>query len=241
MQPRFGYGSEMQKTIGLLGGITWESTLEYYRIINQETSKRLGGIHSAKIVLTSFDFHEVRGHTVAGNEDAVFAMFVDAATKLERAGAELLLLCANTAHKRADQLQREIGIPIVHIGDAVGAALKQAGIAKAGLVGTKPTMEEAFMRERLERGFGLQVSVPEAARRTQIDGLIFGEMARGVFSDHAYGVVKTAIEELVAQGAGGVILGCTEIPILMRGHAAPVPLFDTLELHALAAVDRSLS
>jgi aspartate racemase len=231
----------VQKTIGLLGGITWESTLEYYRAINRETARRLGGIHSAKIVLNSFDFHEVRGHTLAGNEAAVVAMFVDAARRLERAGAELLLLCANTAHRRADEVQRGIGIPILHIGDAVGEALKRAGIAKAGLVGTRPTMEEAFMRGHLERGFGLQVVVPGPERRVEIDGLIFGEMAKGVFSDGARSAVRGAIAELLAQGAAGVILGCTEIPILMRGEAAACPLFDTTELHAVAAVERSLS
>jgi aspartate racemase len=229
------------KTVGLIGGITWASTLEYYRSINRETARRLGGVHSARIALLSLEFHEVRERTLAGDEDGVYAIFVDAAAKLKAAGADFLVLCANTAHKRAERLQQDSGLPLVHIGDATGAAIRQAGFTKVGLLGTRPTMEETFMRSKLEAGYGLDVQVPAKALRDDLNGFIYGEMAAGVFSDAARALVDRATAELVAQGAQGIVHGCTELPILMRGRATPCPAFDTTELHAAAAVDYALS
>ncbi len=228
------------KTIGLIGGITWASTLEYYRSINREVSKRLGGVHSARIALVSLDFHDVRERASKGGEDGVYAIFLDAAAKLKAAGADFLVLCANTAHKRADRLAMDCGMPLVHIGDATGAAVRQAGITTVGLLGTLPTMEESFMRERLERG-GLQVQVPGRELREELNELIYGEMARGMFTDAARQLVSRASEELVSQGARGIIHGCTELPILMRGQPSPCMTFDTTELHAAAAVTYALT
>lgn len=229
------------RTIGLIGGITWASTLEYYRCINLETARRLGGSHSARIVLYSLDFHELRARTLAGDEDGAYALFLDAAAKLRLAGAEFLVLCANTAHKRADRLGRDTAMPLVHIGDATGAAVRNEGMKSVGLLGTRPTMEEGFLRERLERNFGLHVLVPGPQTREELNGLIYGEMARGVFSDVARQVVGRATDELLRQGAQGVIHGCTELPILMRDVASPCTTFDTTAIHARAAVEFSLS
>lgn len=229
------------RTIGLVGGITWASTLEYYRLINAETARRLGGVHSARIVLTSFDFHDVRERTLAGDEEGTYALFLDAAAKLKSAGADFLVLCANTAHKRADRLERESGLPLVHIGDAVGAAIRRAGLGRVGLLGTRPTMEERFMRDRLEAGYGLDVRVPDKALRDELNERIYGEMAAGVFSDAARALVERATAALLAAGAEGVIHGCTELPILMQGRASPCPAFDTTALHAAAAVDAALN
>jgi len=229
------------KTVGLIGGITWASTLEYYRSINVETARRLGGVHSARIALVSLEFHEVRERTLAGDEDGVYAIFLDAAAKLRRAGADFLVLCANTAHKRAERLAQDSGMPLVHIGDATGAAVRREGIAKVGLLGTRPTMEENFMRDRLEQGHGLEVRVPGRELREELNKLIYGEMASGVFSDAARQLVDRASAELVARGAQGIIHGCTELPILMRDRPSPCPTFDTTALHAAAAVEYALS
>jgi len=228
-------------TIGLIGGITWESTLDYYRVINREVARRLGGVHSARLAMVSLDFQAVRDHTLAGDEPAVLAMFVEAAHALERAGAGSLVLCANTAHRRAEALTQSCALPLVHIGDAVGRALHRAGVERVGLLGTAATMEEPFMRDYLERGYGLSVSVPGESNRAGLDALIFGEMARGIFSDAGRRATHESIAELAAGGAQAVILGCTELPILMRDEVAACPMFDSTELHALAAVEHALS
>lgn len=238
------YGEGMQnsmRSIGLIGGITWESTLDYYRVINREVSRRLGGVHSARLVMVSLDFAAVRSRTLAGDEAGVLAMFVEAAHALERAGAELLVLCANTAHRRAGALQQASSLQLVHIGDAVGAELRRCGVERVGLLGTAATMSEAFLRQHLERGYGLSVRVPGQAERSLLDGLIFDEMARGVFSEAARRAVHEAVAALAADGAQGVILGCTELPILMRGELAACPLYDSTELHALAAVEAAMA
>lgn len=238
------YGIGMQnemRSIGLIGGITWESTLDYYRVINREVARRLGGVHSARLVMVSLDFDAVRSRTLAGDEAGVLEIFVEAAHALERAGAELLVLCANTAHRRAEALRRASALQLVHIGDAVGAELRRAGVERVGLLGTAATMNEAFLREHLEGGYGLSVRVPGDAERSALDELIFGEMARGVFSDAARRAVHEAVAALAADGAQGVILGCTELPILMRGEFAACPLYDSTELHALAAVDAAMA
>jgi aspartate racemase len=228
------------RTIGLIGGVTWESTADYYRIINSEVSRRLGGAHSAKIALISLDFHEVTSLTRAGDEEAVYALYRNAATQLKACDAGLLVLCANTAHRRAERLNLDVGLPIVHIGDATGSAIRRAGYTTVGLVGTLRTMEEAFLRGRLEGQFGVSVLVPDEGTRKTIDHLIFEEMATGIFSDHARRVIAEASADMKSRGAQGVILGCTELPILMRGQDLGCPTFNTTELHASAAVDRAL-
>jgi amino-acid racemase len=226
------------KTIGLIGGVTWESTLDYYRIINEEVARRLGGANSAKIALVSLNFHEVLANAAdAANHREIY---VQAARKLEQAGAEFLVICSNTAHRRADDLAALIGIPILHIADATGRAVCQTKLSTIGLVGTRQTMEGDFIQARLQQRFGLKVRIPAAEERTVLDKLIFGEMACGTFSAAARTTVSEIIAGLAEQGAEGVVLGCTELPILLRGISAPCTLFDTTRLHALAAVSCAL-
>jgi aspartate racemase len=228
------------KTIGLIGGITWHSTLEYYRAINTETARRLGATHSAPLLLASLDFHEVSTLGRAGREDEVFALFLQAARALEQGGAQLLALCANTAHRRADRIAAACGVPLVHIGDAIAAAAAAAGMCTLGVLGTERTMAEPFLLDRLmSRGF--EVLVPPVAQRTELDRLIVQEMAAGEFTDAARTFVTGACRELAGRGAAGVALACTELPLLMRGVDAGIPLLDTTWLHATAIVDAALA
>jgi aspartate racemase len=228
------------KTIGLIGGVTWESTSDYYRLINSELASRLGGAHSARIVLVSIDFDEVLGFMQAGNEEAIFGIYLDAARRLQLAGADFLVLCANTAHRRADRLTSAVSLPLLHIADATGAAVKHAGITTIGLLGTRATMEESFISNRLRATYGLRVHTPEALRRQEIDNLIYEEMSAGIFSAHARRVIADEARTLASRGAQGIVLGCTELPILMRGHEFGTPVFDTTKLHAIAAVEHAL-
>ncbi|HJY78303.1 MAG TPA: amino acid racemase [Burkholderiales bacterium] len=229
-----------QRLIGLVGGVTWRSTLDYYRAINEEVGRRLGGVHGARLVLVSLDFDEVRTRAAAGDEPALLELYSEAAATLARAGAEALLLCANTAHRRAEELQRRVGIPLLHIADAAGEAARRVGAGRVGLLGTRATMEEGFIRERLGRRFGLEVLTPPQTARARLDSLIFEEMARGVFSRTALDFALELMRDLVAAGAEAVILGCTELPILLRDASLPCPALDTTRLHALSAVDFAL-
>jgi len=229
-----------QRVIGLIGGVTWMSTLDYYRAINEEVARRLGGVHGARLILVSLDFHDVRALAVAGDEAGLLALYSDAAVKLEQAGAQALVLCTNTAHRRAAELQKRIGIPLLHIADAAGREAKWNGATTVGLLGTRATMEEAFIREHLAQHFGLRILTPPQAARIRLESLIFDEMARGVFSRPAADFAVELIRDLVAEGAQAVILGCTELPILLREAALPCPALDTTRLHALAAVDFAL-
>jgi aspartate racemase len=229
------------KKIGLVGGITWHSTIEYYREIHLETGRRLGGAHSAALAIESLDFEEIARLGAQDREDEVFARFLAAAQSLQRSGAEIIALCANTAHRRADRLEERLGQPLVQIGDATGDAVRAAGLSRVGLLGTARTMTEPFLQQRLVQKHGLQVLVPDAPVRGEIDRFIFGEMAQGVFSQQARNAVQRASAELVARGAQGVILGCTELPLLMRDVAMSAPTFDTTRLHAVAIVDAALA
>jgi len=226
------------KTIGLIGGVTWESTLDYYRVINEEVARRLGGTNSAKIVLVSLNFHDV----LANGADAVRhrEIYLQAARTIKHAGAEVLVICSNTAHKRADDLAARLEMPVLHIADATGRAVRLTKLSTIGLVGTRQTMEGDFIKERLRQRFGLKVQTPSDEDRAVLDQLIFGEMACGIFSAAARAAVGDIIARLVGQGAEGVVLACTELPILMRDVSAPCPLFDTTRLHALAAVSFAL-
>jgi aspartate racemase len=229
------------KKIGLIGGITWHSTIEYYREINLETGRRLGGTHSAALVIESLDFEEIARLGAQGREEEVFARFLAAGLSLRQSGAEVNALCANTAHRRAARLEEEIGLPLVHIGDATGNAVRAAGLSSVGLLGTARTMTEPFLQQRLAQKHCLQVLTPEAPVRSEIDRFIFGEMVEGVFSPQALDAVQRACAELVARGAQGVVLGCTELPILMRGVSTSFPTFDTTRLHAVSIVDAALA
>jgi len=228
------------KTIGLVGGISWESTLEYYRVINQYMKERLGGFHSGKVVLYSVDFAEVEVRQHQGKWDELTGLMIDAAQRVERAGAELLVICANTMHKMADDVQRNIRIPILHIGDVTAEAVKSRSIKKVGLLGTRFTMEQDFYKQRLIRKHGLEVIIPGEKEREDIHHILYNELCLGEIKERSKGTFRTIIAGLEARGAQGIILGCTEIPLLVSQEDYKIPLFDTTTLHARAAVDFAL-
>jgi aspartate racemase len=229
------------KTIGLIGGMSWESSVEYYRLINQGIRERLGGLRSAKILLDSFDFEEVAGRQRAGRWDEAGEMLAASARRLEQSGADFFLICTNTMHKVAGPVQAAVQIPLVHIADPTGAAIKDAGIKRIGLLGTAFTMEDGFYRQRLEERFGLEVLVPEdPADRQMVHQVIFGELCQGVVREESRAAYRAVMSRLVERGAEGIILGCTEIGLLVGSGDASVPLFDTTHLHAAAAVEQAL-
>lgn len=224
------------KVIGLLGGMSWESSLEYYRHVNERVRERLGGLHSAHCVLYSVDFKEIEELQVAGRWTEAGER-LDAATKaLQRAGADFLVLCTNTMHKVADQLT---GLPLLHLGDATAAAVKQAGIQKIGLLGTAFTMEQDFYTGRLA-DHGLEVLVPDEKDRAEVHRVIYEELVLGVVRDESRQAYRDVISRLEERGAEGVILGCTEIELLIGPEDSPVPVFPTTRLHAELAADHAM-
>ena len=228
------------KTIGLLGGITCESSLLYYKLINDMTRAELGGHHAAKSVMVSVDFAEIQPLTEAGAWDQVLAILLRAARDIERGGADLLLLCANTAHKLAAEIQREIGIPIVHIVDATAREIAKACFNKVGLLGTRFTMEEEFFSGRLLEKYGVQALTPGREDRERVHRIIIDELALGNVKPASRDIVLRIMGELAAKGAQAVVLGCTELPLLVTRDRCPIPLFDTTTIHARAAVDFAL-
>jgi len=229
------------KTIGMIGGMSWESSLEYYRIANEEVHRRLGGVHSAKSVLVSVDFAEIETLQRQGRWAEATQAMVEAAQQVERGGADFLLICTNTMHKMADEVQAAIHIPLLHIADATAEQVRAAGLGKIGLLGTRFTMEEDFYAGRLAQRFGLQVLIPGAAEREVVHRVIYDELVVGKILPASRLAYRQVIAGLVAQGAQGVILGCTEIGLLVKPEDSPVPLFDTTRLHALAAVSYAVS
>lgn len=229
------------KTIGLLGGMSWESTLPYYRHVNEAVRERLGGLHSARLVLYSLDFHEIEALQRQGDWAAAGPLLADAARRLESAGADFLLLCTNTMHKVADAIEAASALPLLHIADPTAAAIQAAGLQRVGLLGTRFTMEQPFYRQRLENRHGIQVLVPDEPDRAEVHRVIYEELCRGVVSEVSRQAYRQVITRLVARGAQAVILGCTEIGLLVRADDAEVPLFDTCVLHAQAAAERALS
>ena len=227
------------KTIGLLGGMSWESTELYYRLINQEIRSRLGGLHSAPIVMVSVDFHDIERLQHAGDWAGAADALAAHARKIEAAGADLLLICTNTMHKVADEVQAGIGIPLLHLADATAARVTQQGKRAVGLLGTRFTMEQAFYRGRLER-HGLEVIVPTVEDREIVHSVIFDELCVGKVREESRAEYLRIIAALAAAGAEGVIEGCTEIGMLVQQAHTPVPLFDTTAIHAEAAVTEAL-
>ena len=227
------------KTLGLLGGMSWESTVPYYRVINQEVNRRLGGLHSARLVLYSVDFDEIERLQHAGEWDASARVLARAARALEGAGAEGLVICTNTMHRIYDQIAGAVGVPVLHIADATAAAIAEAGCGTVGLLGTRFTMEGDFYRERV-RGHGLEVLVPGDADRETVHRVIYDELCLGEVCDDSRAEYRRIIAGLVGRGAEGVILGCTEISMLVGAEDASVPVFDTTEIHALKAADWAL-
>jgi aspartate racemase len=228
------------RTLGLLGGMSWESTLPYYRYVNERVREKLGGLHSAKLVLYSVDFAEIERLQHIGNWDTAGRVLADAAQALERAGAEALVLCTNTMHRVLDTIEPGIGIPVIHIADATARRIRAAGLAKVGLLATRFTMEQDFYRGRLERN-GLTVLVPDADERTEIHRIIYEELCLGVVREASAATYRTIMANLVTRGAEGLILGCTEIGLLVGAGDTNVPLFDTARIHAEDAVDWALS
>ena len=229
------------KSIGLLGGMSWESSVEYYRIINEEVRRRLGGTHSAKSVMVSVDFHEVEALQAAGDWDAATALMIESARQVEAGGADLLVICTNTMHRMAADVTAAIEIPLLHIADATADAVRAAGLSSIGLLGTRYTMEQDFYRGRLETHHGLSVIVPNEDDRTVVHDIIYNELVQGLVRAESRDAYAEIIDRLTDAGAEGVILGCTEIELLVTDDLRPVPMFPTTRLHALAAVDAALS
>ena len=227
------------KTIGLIGGVSWESTAIYYDLINREMQKRLGGLHSAKIAMISVDFAELEALMRASQWDALADRLSDAARNVERAGADILLICANTMHREADRVAAAIAIPLLHICDCTAQKIKAAGFARVALLGTAYTMEQDFYKDRL-RANGLDVIVPNATDRAVIHRVIFEELVLGVVKTESRAAYREIIARQVGEGAEAIILGCTEVPMLVKAEDSAVPLFDTTQLHAMAAVDFAL-
>ncbi|TVQ07615.1 MAG: aspartate/glutamate racemase family protein [Leptolyngbya sp. DLM2.Bin27] len=228
------------QTIGLIGGMSWESSLEYYRILNQTTRDRLGGLHSAKIILFSVDFADMAAMQHENRWDEISEILVEAAQQLQMAGASMVLVCANTMHRLADDIEAQISIPLLHIADATAKAIKAQGLHRVGLLGTKFTMEEGFYCDRLRDRHGLEVVVPDAAGREVVHNLIYDELCQGVLKPESRQALLTLCQELAAAGAEGVVLGCTELELLVSEIDSPMPLFATTRIHAEAAVKLAL-
>lgn len=228
------------KLIGLIGGMSWESSAEYYRHINQMVAKRLGGFHSGRIILYSVDFDEIEKIHEEGRWDDAGKLLARAANALERAGADFLVLCTNTMHKVADEIEKSTPLKLLHIGDVTGQAIVKQGLKKVGLLGTRFTMEEQFYRERIEGRFELEVLIPEEQDRVTVDQVIYKELCKGKIEPTSRQAYIEIIGRLVNKGAEGIILGCTEIPLLIRQEDVRVPVFDTTKLHAQAAVEMAL-
>ena len=227
------------KTIGLIGGMSWESSAEYYKIINQAIRERLGGLHSAKCVMYSVDFAEIGELQYKGMWDEATEMMIDAAKHLQSGGADSVLICTNTMHKMADDVQANVDIPLLHIADETAKKIKAKGMKKVGLLGTKFTMEQDFYRERLTKKFGLEVIIPSDSEREIVNSVIYDELCQGKVDPSSKAKFIEIIGNLGARGAEGVILGCTEIPILVNQEDVQIPLFDTTQIHALAAVEHA--
>lgn len=228
------------KTLGLLGGMSWESTASYYALINQAVKQRLGGLHSARILLNSVDFAEIAQLQHADDWQALGERLVGEAARLERAGADCLLLCTNTMHRVAEVLEAGISMPLLHIADAAGKALRADGIQRVGLLGTRFTMQQPFYRERLQSGFGLEVLLPDDGEQERVHRVIYDELCQGRIEADSRQAYLRIIEGLQRAGAEAVILGCTEIALLVEQNHTPVPLYDTTRLHALRAVEFAL-
>jgi aspartate racemase len=228
------------RRIGLLGGMSWESSALYYEILNAAVRERLGGYHSARVLMSSVDFAEVEAMQAAGEWDAAGALLAAEAAALEAAGAECLVLCTNTMHKVADAIEAAADVPLIHIVDVTAQAVLAAGLSRVALLGTRFTMEQAFVRDRLAT-HGIEAIVPPSEDRELVHEVIYGELVHGVVNGASRAAYVDVVDRLVADGAEGVVLGCTEIELLLRPQDVGVPVFATTRLHALAAVDFALS
>ena len=228
------------KTIGLIGGTGWTSTLEYYRLINQETNKRLGGLNSAKLIMTSFSYAEIDALNKKEDHAGVYKLVLESAKKLKNCSVDCLVLCANTLHQYVERLEEEINVKVVHIADATAVEIKKKGLKKIGLLGTRFTMEMDFYTRRLKEQ-GIESIVPEKPERDFIHNVIMNELLKEEFKQESKLKFLKIISDLEKNGAQGIVLGCTEIPLLIKQKDVPLPIFNTLEIHAKAAVDFALS
>lgn len=228
------------KTIGLIGGMSWESTQTYYRLLNQGIRQHLGGLHSARVVLYSVDFAEIEALQQRGDWDEAARLLTEAARRVQSAGADFLLICTNTMHKVAPQIEAAVDLPLLHIADATASALRADGVEQVGLLGTRFTMEEAFYRDRLEAQ-GINVVVPDASQRDVVHSVIYEELCQGIVRAESRDAYTEVVRALAARGAQGVILGCTEIGLLIQQTDTDVSLYDTTVLHAQRAVELALS
>ena len=228
------------KTIGLIGGMSWESSIEYYRIINETAKEMLGGLHSAKSLMVTVDFAEIEKLQHEDRWDDAAKILVKCAQDLERGGADLIVLCTNTMHKLADQIIANTNIPFLHIADATAEKIAAVGIKKIGLLGTRFTMEHNFYKGRLSQNFGLEVLIPEESDRDIVHRVIYEELVQGKIVDSSREEYKRIMKWLISQGAEGIILGCTEIELLVKQADSPAPLFPTTSIHAVAAVGMAL-
>jgi len=229
------------KTIGLIGGMSWESSAEYYRLINQETKRRLGGQHNAPSILVTVDFAEVERLQHAGQWDRLGDMLAGAARQLELGGADFVVLCTNTMHKLAGRITSAVQIPLLHIADAVAQAIQLSGQRRAGLLGTRFTMEQAFYSDRLRQNFGIETIVPQAADRQMVHDAIYNELCHGVILQESRARFQAVIARLAEEGAESVILGCTEIGLLISQADSNLPVHDSTKVHAAAAVEFALA
>ena len=233
---------DVMKTIGMLGGMSWESTVVYYQLINRQVQARLGGVHSGSCLMHSFDFGEISRLQQAAKWDEATALLSSTGKALADGGADFIAICCNTMHLMADDVEKAAGIPLLHIADPLGAAAKKARMTKLGLIGTRFSMHEPrIIAARLREKFGLDVVVPDAAGRKIIDEIIQTELVKGIIRAESRARYRAVMADLVGQGCQAIVLGCTEIPLLVDATDATVPLFDTLELHATAMVDMALS
>lgn len=228
------------KTIGLIGGMSWESSIEYYRILNEKIKEKLGGLHSAQCILSSVDFGPIEQWMRENQWDKITDHLCKVAKNLEKAGANLIIICTNTMHKLLDAIQSTVKIPIYHIADAAADKIKELGLTKIGLLGTRFTMEGDFYKKRLLDQHHIEVIVPSHDERREVDHIIFEELVLGKITDPAREVYKQVILNLQKNGAQGVILGCTEIPLLIKPQDSPIPVFDTTQLHAEFAIKKAL-
>jgi amino-acid racemase len=230
------------KTIGMIGGMSWESSAVYYRLINRAVQERLGGVHSAKTLLSSFDFGEIAPLQAAGRWTEANALMAAAAASLEEAGADLVIMCCNTMHSASAAIEQKIRIPFLHIADPLGEDIRRRGMKRVGLVGSQFTMErQDILRGRLAERFGLALLTPTGDAAREVSRVIYEELVRGQFLETSRSTYREVIARLVADGAEGVVLGCTELPMLLKAEDSAVPLFDTTTLHAVAAVDLALA
>ncbi|ULL18367.1 aspartate/glutamate racemase family protein [Paenibacillus sp. H1-7] len=229
------------KTIGLIGGMSWESSLLYYQIINQHVKKRLGGHHSAKSLMYSVDFHEIKTLQHQGNWAEATNIMIESAQKLEKSGADLIVICTNTMHKMAHEVEEAVSIPLIHIADSTANEIVKDGIQKVALLGTAFTMEQDFYKGRLSEKFGLEVIVPNEVDRSVVHDIIYQELCLGIINEESKQMYLKIINDLIQQGAEAVILGCTEITLLISQDDCVIPVYDTTRLHAVSAVDFALN